>query len=41
MENKKIVVGSSFTATTYRFLDKTPEVAVENEAALKKKDGDK
>lgn len=25
VENKKIVVGSTFTATTYRFLDKTPE----------------
>lgn len=27
MENKKIVVGSSYTATTYRFLDKTPPPA--------------
>ncbi len=27
LENKKIVVGSSFTATTYRFLDKTPAPA--------------
>ena len=25
MENKKLVVGSSYTATTYRFLDKPPE----------------
>jgi type IV pilus assembly protein PilO len=29
MENKKIVVGSSYTATTYRFLDKTPEPAAD------------
>lgn len=28
MENKKLVVGSSYTATTYRFLDKPPEAAV-------------
>ena len=27
MENKKIVVGSSYTATTYRFLEKAPEAA--------------
>jgi type IV pilus assembly protein PilO len=27
MENKKLVVGSSYTATTYRFLDKLPEAA--------------
>ena len=33
MENKKIVVGSSYTATTYRFLDKAPEPA---EAGAKK-----
>jgi type IV pilus assembly protein PilO len=26
-ENKKLVVGSSYTATTYRFLDKPPEAA--------------
>ena len=29
MENKKIVVGSSYTATTYRFLDRPPEPAEE------------
>lgn len=27
LENKKIVVNSSYTATTYRFLDKAPEAA--------------
>lgn len=31
MENKKIVVGSSYTATTYRFLDKPPEAPAEGE----------
>lgn len=29
MENKKIVVNSSYTATTYRFLDKPPEAAAQ------------
>jgi len=37
LENKKIVVGSSFTATTYRFIDKTPEPAPA--AAEEKKGG--
>src|SRR5439155_13253821 len=43
MENKKIVVGSSYTATTYRFLDKAPEkpgAAPASDLAVdKKKDG--
>ena len=29
MENKKLVVGSSYTATTYRFIDKPPDAAPE------------
>lgn len=40
MENKKIVVGSSYTATTYRFLDKIPEApAAKNEPTLDEKKG--
>lgn len=39
MENKKIVVGSSFTATTYRFLDKAPVDA--NAPVAPTLDGDK
>ena len=36
LENKKIVVGSSYTATTYRFLDKAPEPASTGEGGQKK-----
>ena len=41
MENKKIVVSSSYTATTYRFLDKAPEkaAATPSDVAVEKKGG--
>ena len=41
MENKKIVVSSSYTATTYRFLDKAPEKAqaTPSDVAVDKKGG--
>ncbi len=37
LENKKIVVSSSYTATTYRFLDKPPEPAAGDEGPKKPK----
>ncbi len=37
LENKKIVVNSSYTATTYRFLDKAPEPSGDDGAKKPKK----